>query len=66
MAKYEIFYALTDLFNEGETEVRKDIANKVVELAIEVFPEFKMTYEEKAETYNIKVENLKEAKDENN
>lgn len=66
MAKHEIFYALTDLFNEGEVEVKKDIANKVAELAIEVFPDFRMTYEEKAETYNIRVENLKEAKDENN
>lgn len=62
MAKHEIFYALTDLFNEGEVEVKKDMANKVVELAIEVFPEFQMTYLEKKDTYHIKVENYKEAK----
>lgn len=62
MAKHEIFYALCDLFNEGEIEVKKEIANKVVEVAIEVFPEFQMTYLEKETTYNIKVENYKYAK----
>lgn len=62
MEKHEIFHALTALFNEGGTEVRKEIANKVAELAIEIFPDFRMTYEEKVATYNIKVENLNEAK----
>lgn len=62
MAKHEIFYALCDLFNEGEIEVKKEIANKVVEVAIEVFPEFQMTCLEKETTYNIKVENFKDAK----
>ncbi len=62
MAKHEIFYALCDLFNEGEIEVKKEIANKVVEVAIEVFPEFQMTYTEKENSYNIKVENFKDAK----
>lgn len=62
MAKHEIFYAVCDLFNEGEVEVKKEIANKVVEVAIELFPEFRMTYAEKKDTYNIKVENFKDAK----
>ncbi len=62
MAKHEIFYALCDLFNEGEAEIKKEIANKVVEVAIEVFPEFQMTYTEKENSYNIKVENFKDAK----
>lgn len=62
MAKHEIFYAVCDLFNEGEVEVNKEIANKVVEVAIELFPEFKMTCEEKTETNSIKVENFKDAK----
>ena len=62
MAKHEIFYAVCNLFNEGEVNVKKDIANKVVEVAIELFPEFQMTYLEKADIYNIKVENYKDAK----
>lgn len=65
MAKHEIFCALTDLFNKGEVEIKKDIANKVVEVAIEIFPDFQMTYLEKAETYNIKVENFADVKKNN-
>ena len=62
MAKHEIFHALCSLFNEGEVEIRKDIANKVAEAAIELFPDFQMTCLEKADSYHIKVENFKEVK----
>ena len=62
MAKHEIFNVLCDLFYKGVAEVGKDVANRVVELAIEIFPDFRMSYEEKAETYSIKVENLEEVK----
>lgn len=65
MAKHEIFYALCDLFNEGEVVVGKDIIIKVIDVARHTFPEFVISvgkYDSDKKTHVLHVDNFNEAK----
>lgn len=65
MAQHEIFYAICDLFNEGEVVVDKDIAFDVISAARETFPEFEIEfgeYDRDKGNFPIHVTNYAEAK----
>lgn len=66
MAKHEIFYALCDLFNEGEAVVSIDNAKPVITVARHTLPEFVVCsglYDPDNKTIELYVENYKQAKD---
>lgn len=65
MAKHEIFYALCDLFNEGEAVVSIDNAKQVITVARHTLPEFVVCsglYDPDNKTIELYVENYKQAK----
>lgn len=68
MAKHEIFYAICDLFNEGETVVSIDNAEQVFTAARHTLPDFSVCsglYDPDNKTIELYVENFKQVKDEN-
>lgn len=65
MAKHKIFYALCDLFNEGEAVVSMNDAKQVMTAAQYALPEFTVRpglYAPCDETIELHVENFKQAK----
>lgn len=65
MAKHKIFYALCDLFNEGEAVVSMNDAKQVMTAARHALPEFTVRpglYDPCDETIELHVENFKQAK----
>lgn len=69
MAKHGIFYALCDLFNEGEAVVSMNDAKQVMTAAQYALPEFTVRpglYDPCDETIELHVENFKQAKEDEN
>lgn len=69
MAKHKIFYALCDLFNEGEAVVSMNDAKQVMTAARHALPEFNVCsglYDPDNKTIELYVENFKQAKEDEN
>jgi len=66
---HEIFYALCDLFNEGEAVVSMNDAKQVMTAARHALPEFNVCsglYDPDNKTIELYVENFKQAKEDEN
>lgn len=69
MIKRKIFYALCDLFNEGEAVVSMNDAKQVMTAARHALPEFNVCsglYDPDNKTIELYVENFKQAKENEN